>query len=241
MFDVMTLINEIRPEDKTYFESSIPRYKRFLNLIEKSPTEGKTVLDVGCSPGHLAISLSRMGCKVTGIDLNDEYLVKYNPSWLNEITRMKWDIEKDRLPFPDESFDYILFTEILEHIAITHPKTIINDLYRILKPDGLLYMTTPNVACFTNILALLKNKNIFWDPNIFYGSTDRHNREYTSEDIVKLFVDTGIEKYTINYFSTWGNTKPAPVRLIKYFVDHNYNNRLLDNTIEVICKKDNTR
>jgi 2-polyprenyl-3-methyl-5-hydroxy-6-metoxy-1,4-benzoquinol methylase len=237
MFDIKTLVEEIRPEDKTYFESSVPRYKRFLNLINNSADKEKTILDVGCSPGHLAIALSRMGYKVTGIDLNDEYLIKYNPLWLNEITRMKWDIEQNRLPFLDESFDYVIFTEILEHIAITHPKIIIEDLYRILKPKGFLYITTPNVACFTNIITLLRNRNIFWDTNIFYGSTDRHNREYTSLDLINMLGNANIKKYQLNYFSTWSNTKSAPVYIIKYLVDHNINNRLLDNTIEVICRK----
>lgn len=238
MFNIYSLLEEIRPEDKDYFLSSVPRYQRFLSYYETVANgSSKTILDVGCSPGHLAIAIARSGHKVTGIDLNDEYLVKYNPGWLGEITRIKWNIETDRLNFPDQSFDCILFTEILEHIAITHPRILLADLYRMLKPGGVLYITTPNVSCFTNILHLLRNKNIFWDQDIFYGSLDRHNREYTSEDVEKALKYAGIANYRINFFSTWSNTKPAPAMLIKFLVEHNMNKRLIDNTIEAICHK----
>ena len=238
MYNIYALLEEIRAEDKEYFLSSVPRYIRFQKFIEKhSEGSSKEILDVGCSPGHLAISLARMGHTVTGIDLNDEYLVKYPPAWLKEISRKLWNIENNRLDFEDERFDYILFTEILEHIAITHPKYILSDLLRLLKPGGILYLTTPNVSNFTNLLQLLRNENIFWDPDIFYDSLDRHNREYTSQDIKKILRDAGINNYDLRFFSTWGNTKHAPVRLIKFLIDHNFNNRFLDNTIEVICKK----
>jgi 2-polyprenyl-3-methyl-5-hydroxy-6-metoxy-1,4-benzoquinol methylase len=239
MYNIYSLLDEIRSEDKEYFLSSIPRYIRFLKKFSEIQNDGssKEILDVGCSPGHLAISLARMGHNVTGIDLNDEYLVKYPPKWLKEISRKQWNIENNRLDFNDECFDYILFTEILEHIAITHPSIILSDLLRLLKPGGVLYLTTPNVSCFTNILELVKNKNIFWDPDIFYGSLDRHNREFTSRDIEKILKIAGIKNYNISFFSTWGNTKQAPVHLIKFLIQHNFNNRILDNTIEVICKK----
>jgi 2-polyprenyl-3-methyl-5-hydroxy-6-metoxy-1,4-benzoquinol methylase len=127
------LLEEIRAEDKEYFLSSVPRYNRLLKFIEMhSNGSPKEILDVGCSPGHLVISLARMGHTVTGIDLNDEYLVKYPPEWLKEISSRRWDIENNRLDFEDERFDYILFTEVLEHIAITHPKYILSDLLRVL-------------------------------------------------------------------------------------------------------------
>lgn len=238
MYNIYQLLEEIREEDKEYFLSSVPRYIRVLKFIDiHSKGSSKEILDVGCSPGHIAISLARMGHTVTGIDLNDNYLVKYKSEWQKEISRKQWDIEKTRLDYNDEQFDYILFTEILEHISITHPKYILSDLFRLLKPGGILYLTTPNVSCFTNILQLVKNKNIFWDPDIFYGSTDRHNREYTSHDIEKILKDANIKNYDISFFSTWGNTKQTSVRLIKFLINHNFNNRLLDNTIEVICKK----
>ncbi len=233
--NVDALISEIRIEDHDYFRSSTPRYKRVREIFKNKPI-GK-ILDLGCSPGHNAIILSRMGFEVIGIDLNDIYISKYNPGWFKEFDRITWDIEKKNLPFESDSFEYVIFSEVLEHVAIRHPKEIFQELKRVLKPGGMLYLTTPNVANLSYVLALLFGNNIFWNPEIFYGSTDRHNREYTHGEVRKLLKDSGFNNIIINFYSTWSNNKCFPLRIIGFLINNNFNNRVLDNTIEATAIK----
>ncbi len=47
----------------------------------------------------------------------------------------------DHLPFPTDTFDTVICTEVLEHVA--EPKIVLNELFRTLKPGGLICLTTP--------------------------------------------------------------------------------------------------
>lgn len=53
------------------------------------------------------------------------------------------------------------------------------------------FFSTPNVCNVSNVVSLLKGNNIFWDSDIFYGDTDRHNREFTPREVRSLFESNG--------------------------------------------------
>lgn len=189
--------------EKNYFGSSVVRYKHLLSVF-KDKERGR-VLDLGCSPGHNTMILAKLGFDVTGIDLNELYLEKYNRKWFSQFDLVISDVEKKRLPFDDNTFNYVIFTEVLEHIAVTSPIVILKDIHRVLKPGGILYLSTPNVANWSNVLSLLCNKNVFWSPEIFYGSLDRHNREYTSEEVIHALHEAGFAKVTLEYYNSYSN------------------------------------
>lgn len=126
---------------------------KFLNLLKKLPidlgqgeyrdrTKGKkiamrligdiggTALDVGCREGHQTLKLESMGFEVTSIDIEKSF---------HRCIIM--DAEKE-LPLPDESFDLVWCSEVIEHLE--DPAASIEELRRILKPGGRLIITTPN-------------------------------------------------------------------------------------------------
>jgi 2-polyprenyl-3-methyl-5-hydroxy-6-metoxy-1,4-benzoquinol methylase len=109
------------------------------------------------------------------------------------------DIEKEPLPYPDHTFDALVFTEVLEHVAIKSPAELLQEFRRVLLPGGILIFSTPNVCNLSNVIALLRGKNIFWPMEMFYGSLDRHNREWTPGEVELLFQDAGFEM-----ISMWG-------------------------------------
>ena len=53
------------------------------------------------------------------------------------------DMNKDQLPFEDSSFDLVILSEVLEHLY--NPFNAINEAVRVLRKDGLLYVSTPFV------------------------------------------------------------------------------------------------
>lgn len=53
------------------------------------------------------------------------------------------ELNKGKLPYPDAAFDLVTFTEVAEHLE--NYRAIVREVYRILRPGGVVAMTTPNV------------------------------------------------------------------------------------------------
>jgi 2-polyprenyl-3-methyl-5-hydroxy-6-metoxy-1,4-benzoquinol methylase len=227
-------------QKKVYLESSLPRFRFIADAaLHYIPAQGK-VLDLGCAPGYMGIVLHGLGFVVHGIDLNQLWEETYpERKWLQELNVRAVDVEKEPLPFPDASFDGVIFAEILEHIAITPPIVILKEITRVLKPGGVMLLTTPNVCNLANILALAKGKNIFWAPEIFYGSSDRHNREYTPSEVVAVVEAAGLEitdKFLFNGSNNWNG---AAIEHMYDTLDllRGLNSPLLGNTVFVAAKR----
>lgn len=101
------------------------------------------------------------------------------------------NIEDSSLPYPDQTFDYALFCEVLEHM--THdPLRAILELKRVLKSDGVMILTTPNAARLENVVTFLEGRNMY-DPFSGYGPYGRHNREYTRHELHMLMTHCGFD------------------------------------------------
>jgi SAM-dependent methyltransferase len=100
-----------------------------------------------------------------------------------------FNIEEDRYPYDDDAFDVVLFCEIIEHLLMD-PMHSLAEIHRVLKPGGLLVVTTPNVARLENVIRLVLGENIY-DPYSGFGPYGRHNREYTQHDLVVLLKFCG--------------------------------------------------
>ena len=121
-----------------------------LDYLDIQP--GDNILDMGCGEGFYSMVLDNLyNCKITAVDFDPEILALAH-KWLDgrsNVTLEQGDITK--LRFPDSSFDKIVCTEVLEHID--DDKTAIKELYRVLKPGGVIAITVPN-----------KNYPLLWDP-----------------------------------------------------------------------------
>lgn len=73
----------------------------------------------------------------------------------HEFAYNHFNVEKDIFPFKDNEFDVVLCCEIIEHLTL-NPTHMFYEAHRILKPDGCLIVTTPNVSRVTNVLNLFK-------------------------------------------------------------------------------------
>jgi SAM-dependent methyltransferase len=100
-----------------------------------------------------------------------------------------FNIERDRFPFPDAAFDVVTFCEIIEHLQ-TDPLAALGEIHRVLRPAGVLAVTTPNVARLENAARLVAGENIY-DPYSGYGAYGRHNREYTLTELQRLLEHAG--------------------------------------------------
>lgn len=130
-------------------------------------------LDIGCGQGMFALYyLPNHSKEVYGIDINDEAL-KYLQKYKKQNTFFIHG-SAEKLPFPNETFDTVLCTEVLEHLK--NDKKAINEIKRVLKKNGHLVLSTPH-------------------PPAAYPD-EHHLREgYTLGEIESLIEGFKIEKY----------------------------------------------
>lgn len=110
-----------------------------------------------------------------------------------EVTRHSYlfNVEEDTFPFDDDTFDVVLFCEMLEHLLM-NPVATLREIHRVLAPGGVLVVTTPNVARLENAISLVEGVNMY-DPYSGFGPYGRHNREYTRDELHRLLEFAGFE------------------------------------------------
>lgn len=106
-------------------------------------------------------------------------------------TSQLFNLEEEAFPYADESFDVVLFCEIIEHLLVD-PLRALREIHRVMKPGGQLIVTTPNVARLGNVLSLVAGENLY-DPYSGFGPYGRHNREFTQHELANLLAFAGFE------------------------------------------------
>ncbi len=105
------------------------------------PLTGKRVLDVGCGAGLLCEPLARLGGEVTGIDAtpaNIDVARAHAATGGFAIDYRAGSVEH----MEDASYDLVTCMEVIEHVE--NPAQFIAQLARMVRPDGLLLLSTPN-------------------------------------------------------------------------------------------------
>ena len=127
--------------DKEYFvnRSRPPMWiRRAEFIIEKF--NPKTVLDVGCAFGELVKGLTDMGIEAYGVD-GSEYVIN-NCDHSISSKLFKVNLNSDKFPFDDKTFDVVGSFYSVEHIHDID--FFAKELQRILKDDGIAWFLTPN-------------------------------------------------------------------------------------------------
>lgn len=110
--------------------------------IQRSfPGRQPKILDIGCGAGFLSNDLAHYGYDVTGVDSSEQSL---NIARRHDHTcRVKYQSgDANHLQFPDRSFSVVCAMDFLEHVE--HPDLVIQEISRVLKPDGLFFYHTLN-------------------------------------------------------------------------------------------------
>lgn len=162
------------------FKSAL-RYQIALNYVEDICTESKKICEIG--PGGVIVYIAKYsGAEASAIvspredhwiDIFDEY----------KITPFEWDLNQ----FLDNkelinSFDCVIFLETLEHLN-RWPEQVLDDIHSLLKPEGHLLLSTPNLVRISNRIRMFLGRPPN-DPFKFSEAGEHHVREFTMSELI---------------------------------------------------------
>jgi SAM-dependent methyltransferase len=175
--------------------------ERFLRTLELVPTDAGRVLEIGANPYFNTLLMRHFrpqaSLTLTNYFNGEPGVMRQQVSFSGFNGRQEefplefhnLNIEQHQFPFDDASFDTVVFCEVLEHLTID-PMAAMSEISRVLAPNGVLVLTTPNAARLENVIALVEGRNLY-DPYSAYGPYGRHNREYTRHELHQLLIHCG--------------------------------------------------
>lgn len=103
----------------------------------------KKILDVGFGNGIISVAFAKEGAKVSAIEVNPILLEIAKDNSIKAGVNIDFKIyEKGTFPFENAFFDYVFSSNVIEHT--NDAKKFINEISRVLKKGGLVYLSFPN-------------------------------------------------------------------------------------------------
>lgn len=157
------------------------------HYLRKRIKNGK-LLDVGCGVGYFLIRAEKY-YETYGIDIS-HFAISYAKRNLNKsILKLG---SATNIPFSDEIFDIVTCFDVLEHIR--NPREVLREIYRVLKPSGVLIVRVPNTESVG-----LNLKKDDW-----YGFRDEtHVSLFSNDEWIKLVEDESFEIIDVFYDGLW--------------------------------------
>lgn len=176
-------------------------HENSLSLIIDMIRPNSEILEFGPANGRLTKYLNnKMHCKVDIVEIDEEAgkeASKYSQiSFLGEVMG---DIEKFEWlkNINNKKYDYIIFADVLEHLH--NPKTVLENCNKVLKEDGSIIMSVPNIAHNSVIIDLINDEFKY---NKIGLLDNTHISFFTYKSLVRMIEECGysttIEKATYN-------------------------------------------
>lgn len=156
------------------------------------PDKALRLLDFGCGKGVITekIHLLRPSYTICGVDISSKALIVAK----RRIKTGEFRLidESQHIPYPNNTFDIILASDVLEHIYDT--KTAFRELARVLKPGGTLIITVPYNGKLKMLIAVLIGFEFYFDPS------SPHIRHFSPKTLTQCVKNTGLHVERIGYY-----------------------------------------
>jgi 2-polyprenyl-6-hydroxyphenyl methylase/3-demethylubiquinone-9 3-methyltransferase len=104
------------------------------------------VADIGCGAGTQCRLWAERGHRVFGLDVNEPLIRLAEKRAAEQGVNIKFEVgTATALPWADQTMDVCLVPELLEHVADW--QSCVKEAARVLRPGGLLYLSTTNILC----------------------------------------------------------------------------------------------
>lgn len=153
-------------------------------LMAASRGTSRHVLDAGCGDGAFLVFLRRLGLRVSGLELAEAAAARARHRCPDADVQVG-SLEEPPLPFDDGAFDAVWCTEVLEHLFHVH--SALAELNRLLKPGGLLMVTTPYHGFTKNLLIATMAFDGHYNPEL------SHIRFFTRRTLDRSLQRAGFE------------------------------------------------
>ncbi len=161
-------------KESSYF--SLER-QMFKDAIIKS---NLNILDIGCGSGILGdFFIKFQQCTVHGVEINER---AYQEAKGRLSSVIKGNIETIELPFENGCFDAIILGDVLEHLI--NPIELINKILPLLKHDGSIFITVPNVRHWSVIKGVVLKDE--WEYQEWGILDYTHLRFFTKKSLISL-------------------------------------------------------
>ncbi len=187
-----------------YIRDHLGRFRRVFDALPLGSGEER-LLDVGGTGNLLPMYIEvlrygfvAMANKWRCDALDADFMVRYVPEMRFRCDY--FDAEADAFPYEESQFDAVVCSEVLEHLR-HDPLHMLSEINRVLRPGGLLVLTTPNIASHAALYRLLSGKHPqMWSQ--YYGAAgDRHNREYAPKEVERMLAEAGFGDIQVDTFS----------------------------------------
>ncbi|MCU0513915.1 MAG: class I SAM-dependent methyltransferase [Anaerolineae bacterium] len=168
--------------------------KRVQTIFEwVNPTDDSTILDIPCGRGfYLNMFRYVSGCRIIGAELDADVLRKAQQN-IGHLNIPLHRANLYHLPYPDNSFDAVILSEILEHVD--DDVRGLREAFRVLRPGGVVAITVPHAHYpfwwdpINKTLETLFNTHI--QHGVFAGIWANHVRLYTREQLRQAAATAG--------------------------------------------------
>jgi 2-polyprenyl-3-methyl-5-hydroxy-6-metoxy-1,4-benzoquinol methylase len=170
-----------------YTRDIIADQEESLSKIVAKVPHGSLVLDIGCGSGMLGKYLSEnKECIVDGVDIDPDAVALAKPKY-RKVGVFNLENESLATTFKAEAYDCIVMADVVEHLV--HPEQLFHDVKQLLKPNGILLFSIPNITHLSAGLELVLGKFGYHNSGLLDST---HVRFYSRQSFVEKLEANGI-------------------------------------------------
>lgn len=165
-----------------------------INILIQLVGKNKKILDLGCSNGFVSKLIKDKGNDVYGVDISASLVKKTSRLGIKTFTA---DLENE-IPFRKETFDVVVAGEVIEHIKDTDK--FLQEIYRILKNDGYLVLTTSNFVSLGRRIQYLLGRAGYHEASLSYPNCSAGHLRYFNKELLLGLLK--VNHFNVNLFTS---------------------------------------